>query len=215
LKSKSEPAIRPVPKLWPDSTIVCLGCGSSLTQDDVDHCRDRARMIAVKDAWQLAPWADVLYACDGKWWDHYKGVPDFNGLKIGLTVDGRWPDVHALRNTGIEGLELDPSGLRTGQNSGYQAVNLAVHLGARRILLLGYDMRRSNGKAHFYGEHPAGGYRHTASPYGLFQQCFATIVEPLQQLGIEVINCSRKTALEMFPRLSIEEALTERISRCA
>lgn len=207
MKSKTEPVIRPVPKLWPESTIICLGCGPSLSQEDIDFCRDRARVIAVKDTWRLAPWADVLYACDGKWWDFYKGVPEFHGLKFGLTVDGHWPDVNALRNTGMDGLERDPSGLRTGQNSGYQAINLAVHLGATRILLLGYDMQRVKGKAHWYGEHLGTGYQHTASPYHLFLRCFETIGEPLQQLGIEVINCSPQTALTMFPCQSIREAL--------
>jgi hypothetical protein len=215
LKSKSESVIRPVPKLWPESTIVCIGCGPSLTQEDVDYCRGRARVIAVKDAWRLASWADALYACDGKYWDFYKGVPEFTGLKFGLTVDGRWPDVQALRNTGMDGLEVDPSGLRTGQNSGYQAVNLAVHLGARRIVLVGYDMQRVKGRAHFYGEHPPGGYQHTASPYGLFQQCFATIVEPLTALGIDLVNCSRQTALTCIPQQALSDALGKQARRCA
>jgi len=33
-------------------------------------------------------------------------------------------------------------------------VNLAVQLGAARILLLGYDMRAVDGKTHWFGEHP-------------------------------------------------------------
>ena len=45
-------------------------------------------------------------------------------------------------NTGEEGLELDPTGLRNGQNSAYAAINLAVHMGARTVVLLGVDAGR-------------------------------------------------------------------------
>ena len=196
-----------VPRLWPDSTIVCLGCGPSLTQEDVLFCRDKAHVIAIKDTWHWAPWAEALYSCDGRWWDFYKGLPAFGGLKFGLTVDRQpWPNVNLLANTGIEGLELDPTGLRNGRNSGYQAINLAVHLGARRIVLLGYDMQPAKGRTHFAGADPSWSRLH--SPYPEFVRCFGTLIEPLRELGIEVFNCSRRTALEMFPRGSLEEVLT-------
>ena len=43
------------------------------------YVQGKARVIAVNDAWRLAPWADILYACDGRWWRHHKGVPEFTG----------------------------------------------------------------------------------------------------------------------------------------
>jgi hypothetical protein len=194
-----------VPKLWPGSTIVCLGGGPSLTQADVDLCRGRARVIAINDAYKLAPWADVLYACDDKWWEWHKGVKGFAGLKYSMTAKtGKWPNVQRLRNDGPHGLCLTPTGLRTGRNGGYQAINLAVHLGAARILLLGYDMERSGGKSHWFGEHPKGS---TPSPYQSFLQVFPTLVEPLKKLSIEVVNCSRRTALKTFPLRPLEAML--------
>lgn len=194
-----------VPKLWPGSTIVCLGGGPSLTQADVDLCRGRARVIAINDAYKLAPWADVLYACDDRWWDWHKGVKSFTGLKYSMTAKtGKWPNVQRLRNDGPHGLCLTPTGLRTGRNGGYQAINLAVHLGAARILLLGYDMERSGGKSHWFGEHPKGS---TPSPYQSFLQIFPSIAEPLKKLGIEVVNCSRRSALKTFPLRPLEEML--------
>jgi hypothetical protein len=196
-----------VPRLWPASTIVCIGGGPSLTPDDVTLCRNRARVIAINDAYRLAPWADVLYAADSKWWRYHKGVPSFHGLKFSLQPDAsQWPGVVVLRNTGCDGLERDPSGLKTGLNSGYQAVNLAVHLGAARILLLGYDMQAIHGtKTHWFGEHPPA--IRCGSPYAGFQAKFPLLVKPLADLGVEVVNCSRETALTCFPRLPIDHAL--------
>jgi hypothetical protein len=198
-----------IPKLWPGSTIVCVGTGPSLTQGDLASVKGRARVIAINDAVRWAPWADVLYACDGKWVNQFHGMPKFAGLKYSLTVNLKhWPTWTRLRNDGALGLCLEPSGLRTGHNSGYQAINLAVHLGARRILLLGYDMMRHSGKSHFFGEHPPGW---TPSPYPQFLRAFASLPQPLAQLGgVQVINCSRVTALKVFPQQSLEDALPAR-----
>jgi hypothetical protein len=197
-----------VPRCWPESTVVILGGGASLVVEDVDAVRGRARVIAINDAHRLAPWADVLYAADARWWRYYQGVPTFAGLKYALQVEAAiWPGVQVLRNTGECGLEPDPSGLRTGRNSGYQAMNLAVHLGARRMVLLGYDMGRQAGQpTHWFGEHPV--LIRSASPFHTFLHHFATIVEPLQQLGIEVINCSRWSRLDVFPRRPLVDVLS-------
>ena len=195
-----------VPRLWPGSTIVCLGGGPSLTQADVDYCRGRdVHVIAVNDAYRLAPWADVLYACDSKWWGWHKGVRTFAGRKYSLqAASSIWPGVQVLKNTGESGLELAPTGLKTGRNSGYQAMNLAVHLGAARILLLGYDMRCGpGGQTHWFGRHP----NQSEPPVALFLQRFPSIVAPLKALGIAVVNCSRETALTLWPCLPIDEAL--------
>src|SRR3990167_1952589 len=113
-----------VPHLWPGSTIVGMGGGPSLTPEDVDAVRDRAHVIAVNDAYRLAPWADVLYAADAKWWRWHQGVPTFPGLKYTVQPEAAvWPGVQVLQNTGERGVEIDPRGLRTGRNSGYQAMN--------------------------------------------------------------------------------------------
>ena len=135
-----------VPRSFPGETIVCLGSGPSLTADDVAYCRGRARVIAVKDAITMAPWADVLYACGldvSGWWRHMgPRLTDFAGLRYTLDrAAASWAQV--LELTGETGIETTPTGLRSGYNSGAQAINLAVHLGARTIVLLGYDCQKS------------------------------------------------------------------------
>lgn len=192
-----------VPKLWPGSTVVCLASGPSLTPADVDYCRGRARVVAVKDTVRLAPWADVLYACDEKWWRAHPETAEFPGPKYALERTLR-PDVQTLRIAGDMGLELRPSGLCTGRNSGYQAINLAVHLGAKRIVLLGYDMQPTGTQHHWFGHHP---YSKQAPPYALFLPMFATLIEPLRAIGVEVINATRSTVLEAFPKMTLAAAL--------
>jgi hypothetical protein len=98
-------------------------------------------------------------------------------------------------------LERTRTGLRTGSNSGYQAINLAVHLGAARIILLGYDMKGT----HFFGKHRDG----SVPPFQACLRLFPTLVKPLAALGIPVINATRSTALTTFPCLPLDLALAE------
>lgn len=193
-----------VPRLWPNSTVVCIGGGPSLTREDVDACRGLARVIVVNDGYRMAPWADVLYACDYRWWKWHDGVTHFAGLKYSLDPRAaRYSGVQILKHTGADGLETDPSGLRTGRNSGYQAINLAMHLGASRVLLLGYDMKRTRDKDHWFGAHPGG-----HPPLSTFVPHFEALARHQRQWPFEIVNCSRETALQGFRRQPIDEALS-------
>lgn len=195
-----------VPRLFPGSTVVCMASGPSLTADDVASCQGRARVVAVNDAVRYAPWADVLYACDRDWWHRHPETAQFAGLKFALRQPPSREDVCVLKQSGSSGLERDPGALRTGLNSGYQAINLAVHLGASRILLLGYDMQLAqNGRMHFYDKPPRRLARLTG--FANWLPMFDTLVQPLKELGIEIVNCTRRTALTCFPCRSLAETL--------
>lgn len=175
-------------------TFVCLGSGPSITQEDVDYVRGKAKVICVNDTYRLAPWADYLYACDAKWWEHHIG-------DVGRLFQG---ELFTIQSSAVNryGLQWKPDAAKPGlgkdcihhgKNSGYQAVNLAYLLGATRVLLLGYDMQKLNGQRHFFGEHPEGPMRQD-SPYTEFIEAFKTI-----DTDMEIINCSRQTALTCFP----------------
>lgn len=205
----------PVPRLWSGETVACLGGGPSLTQEDVDRLRGRIRVIAINDAWRLAPWADVLYGCDWRWWVKHRGVPDFAGLKLSLSNShghlGDYPEIRLLENTGVDGLELRRSGLRTGRNGGYQAINLAVHLGARRILLLGYDMQAAtDGRTHWFGDHAEWPTRPSVYATAMLPH-FAGLAAALHDAGIETINCTPGSALTAFPMADVETALADSV----
>jgi hypothetical protein len=156
----------------------------------------------------------VLYAADSQWWRWHSGVPGFAGLKYTLKRDAaeQFPDITCLSWTGTEGLELDPRGLRTGHHGGYQAINMAVHLGARRVGLLGYDLQPTGGLMHWFGHHRDlrdGTPMPSEFPFQLALGVFPSLFEPLRLLGVTVINCTRETALTCFKRQPIEEFLAE------
>ena len=97
---------------------------------------------------------------------------------------------------------MDPKVIHGGSNSGYQAIGLAYGaLAATDIWLLGFDMQLTDNKAHFFGDHPPE-IRNGGDP-ARFVTHFRTI-DP-KQYGIRIINCSRETALDMFPRSTIDD----------
>ncbi len=205
------PDVWAVPPMWPGATVACLGGGPSLTAHQAGLCRGRARVIAINDAYRLAPWADLLYFCDHRWWNWHRGAAayeSFAGLRV--TLDARVaveaPDVKYVHNAGREGLSVEPGHLMTGRNGGYQAINLAVQLGAKRILLLGYDMRAVDGRTHWFGDHPT---ETRPSVYeGAMLPMFETLVAPLATSGVEVVNCTPGSALATFPTSDLTDALS-------
>ncbi len=85
-------------------------------------------------------------------------------------------------------------------------VRLAAHLGAAKIILLGVDMRHGPaGETHYHGGHGVLHQEITLSQYMLPQ--FNSIIKPLAQRGIEVLNASPDSALTIWPRCSIDEGL--------
>lgn len=201
-----------LPRLCSTGTVVCLAPGPSLTTEDCDYVHGKATVIAINDAVRLAPWADVLYSSDRGWWQRNKLARDFAGIRMKVanaewkTGDAReYPldesGIVILKNTGVTGVDFMAPGIRNLQNSGGAAINVAVHLGATRILLLGYDMGLQKGRSHFIelGSRP--------SPYIRFRRLLQTMVAPLEQAGITVLNCSRHTDLEAFPRAVLREVL--------
>ena len=104
-------------------------------------------------------------------------------------------------DTKAGGLSRDPEKVHTGQNSGYAAIGLARNLGAKRILLLGYDMKVRGDKRHWFGAHPEG--LEVESCYPDFIKNFETI-DPAGY-GLEIWNVTRDTALQCFPVYDLDE----------
>jgi hypothetical protein len=142
-------------------------------------------------------------------------VANFRGRRwTHLQLEARDADQDAAaRKHGLElaygrhGDGLGDPHMHFGDNSGYQAINLAYLWGAGRIILLGYDMQHTGGKSHFFGDHPKD--LQVGSDYVDWCHKFAKLAADLAARGVEVINCSRATALDCFPRATIDEVLSE------
>ncbi len=197
-----------VPREWSGETAFLLAGGPSLRGFDAEILRGR-RVIAINNSYLLAPWADVLYYCDRQWWEDHRerALATFTGkyrVSLGTSADGTL----RLQTSGPRGLEKSPIALRSGSNSGYQAINLAVHFGVSRIVLLGYDMHTNGPETHWHAGHPRDrpGSQEEALQ-NLFLPRFKHLVEPLRAEGIEVINATPDSALKLWPFIPLEKLL--------
>jgi hypothetical protein len=189
--------------------VALFGSGPSFTLADAERCRG-AVTIALNSTILTTPWADVCFSADYHWWDARQGLPWYTGRKVGLENylgffnRTKYPDIQVYKPGRHGGLECDPERLATGLNSGYAAINYAVHCGATQIILLGYDMQATDGNHHHHVPHNEGD-PHPA--YDLCLRYFDTLQIPLLARGVVVQNASRSTAMTTFPCVSLEEAL--------
>jgi len=199
-----------VEREWVGETCAVLASGPSMTQEVANLVRDRCRTIAVNTTYKLAPWADILYAADREWWLGHPDAASFAGRKVTIFANTsaslmEFDYLDYLENGGYGLLDPRPTHLRTGKNSAYQAMHLAVHLGVKRILMCGIDMRPVNGQEHWHGDHPEG-VRKTM-PFSTWITLFNQVAPFLHARRIEVINCTPNSALHCFKRQKLEEAL--------
>lgn len=195
---------------WQGETVAILGGGPSLTPEQIDvlgNSDPDTRTIAINNAIELAPWADILYFCDDRWYEwHKEAVHAFGGMRVtleNLKLQNEI-EVRSLRDYGVAGFAPKPDGVTNGRNSGYQALHLAAWLGVKRVLLLGYDMREVNGRMHWHDEHPV------ATPANIFPgwiAAFDALAPILEARGVEVINCTPDSAVKAFKTMTLEAAL--------
>lgn len=206
-------------KLWAGQTCAILASGPSMTREVAQTVRESGcRVIAVSNQGidtngrpAMAPWADIMYASDATWWlNSRRDALEFAGRKVTIAQQCNEipntisPDVHVMSHGGVAGFDERPTHLRTGSNSGYAATHLAIHLGAARIVLCGFDMRMSNGLSHWFGDHHWRGPHRT--DYSLFLYHFRNAAKEFSRRAT-IINATPGSALTCFPAADLKEAL--------
>jgi len=197
---------------------ICVASGPSFTEQQAKLIvaareQDLARVIVVNDNWLRVPNADLLYACDGIWWDKnmVKVRKGFNPDAQLATADSMGAAFHGLQY--VELCAHKPGlckevGKVYGSNSGYHAITLAWQLGARKIFLVGFDMQRTGGKTHWFGEHAEGLWNyHPDSMIASWAKTFIKLADDLITNGAECINCTIQTALTCFKKSTLEVEL--------
>lgn len=161
-----------------------LATGPSMNQESADYVRGKCKVIAVSDAYKLAPWADVLVSHDSAWWKHHPEALNFAGEKYSYNLVG-----------GVT--QRKPLGAPASCNSGLMGMLIAKEMGATKILLLGFDMHGE----HYFGKHPEPLKNTTQRRFEDLRKQFNIWVRP------EVINCTPGSALKHFPIMELKDAI--------
>lgn len=215
-----------VPQLWPGGECFILGGGPGLHAEKdgngeykseiVDQLQGR-RVLAVNMAYRLGSWIPVLYFGDCRWldWNREK-LNNFAGLKV-TSCDRhlKKPGIQVVkRKNGPSGIARNSNEVYWNLNSGGCAINLAYHFGVKRIVLLGFDMRpaeREGGDLsynwHDYYPPKKMGPGKKHNPYPRFLRAFPKIAEDLKSLGVECVNATPGSALDVFPIVQPEEVI--------
>lgn len=199
-------------KDWSGFTTVVVATGHSLNFDQVSEVmgsRKPIKVIAVNNAYLMVGLPDVVYAGDFLFWKvHHqrikKSVGRFAELWTQDSAAAERFQIKRMKGTNREGLGQQV--IHNNGNSGMQAINLAYLWGARRILLLGFDMKLGpEGQRHFHGDHEA-----PLLQCQLFEEWMhkgKKLADGLAASGCEVINCTPGSAWRDFPMSTIDKEL--------
>ena len=186
-----------------------VGGGSSLRGFDWGRLCDR-RVVAVNRAYEVLPWAEVVYFTDGRFWEHHRAnLLDHTGRLV-TGASKKHVDhsrVENYRLTGLRGLDRTPGCLRHGNNSGHAALNLLYHFRARWIYLLGFDFCHGvDGSSHWHDGHP---HLHRERVFEKMLPHFSDIAVELKVEGICVWNANPDSRLKVFPFCTPQDALED------
>ena len=199
---------------WEGLPSIVAAPGPSLSPEVAKTCFDSGwPTLVCQDAYRLLPWAEKLYGCDERWWRTHKGT-QFAGEKWSSHGDAKGNNdkrtvaeeynINLVRGCSAndKGFSTDPDHIHYGDNSGYQAINLAVLLGSPYIVLVGLNMSRPGGKAHFFGDHPEG-----LTDQKTYEMWVPHFDRAARDCPATIINATPDSAIESFPVMKLEDAL--------
>jgi hypothetical protein len=185
--------------LWRGERCFILGGGASLTAEIAERVRGHGKTIVLNSTARIAPWADALFFHDYPWFrDHRPVVDTFAGMVITSSERAvkykTWYEKTWARPPIVQAKPL---------SSGHHAVDIAVALGCKSIVLLGYDCRLVDGRSHNHGDYNDGKGR----AYPVFLPMWKEYPARVAAAGVTVLNATPGSAIEVFPTVSLDEVL--------
>lgn len=187
---------------------VCIGSGPSLTDEDIEFCRRRGWKLATcNSTFHRVPDCSLFHAMDLGWWQHhsaelestvspecliYTGCPELARENKRLIPVSYTPDAGFSMTDGL---------VKSGKLTGLQLIQIVGWQRPDVILLLGYDNQITDGRAH---EHSR--YNQQANPSKALAGALDDYEALARQSPYPIINCSRQSAIQAFPRMTIEDA---------
>jgi hypothetical protein len=194
---------------WKGQDAFVIGGGSSLKDFLWDKLKGK-NTVGCNDAFRLG--AEVVRVCifgDASWFHRTKWeLEKFRGRVISCApslIHLHLPWLYQMSRV-RDGLQQSGSVLAWNYSTGAAAINLVVMLGAVRIFLLGFDMKRGeDGKSHW---HPHRVTQTEEVAFSRFQKGFKCLASSLASLraDVQVFNVTDGTSkLTVFPAKSFAE----------
>lgn len=190
--------------MFDDRPVFLVGGGASLRGFNF-RTLSRRQTIAINLAHHPVPWASVLFFADDNFFEEHREPHGWHFWKVKdveriVTTAPACAGMAPGERSRVE--YVDPLSLRIRDgrrwqnvhqmNSGAQAIALARKLGARTIVLLGFD----NAPGHWAEGEP---YMHPRQPGPEAFERYAEDFEKLARFDLGVVNATPGSALTCFP----------------
>jgi len=236
-----------VPRIWEGGDVWIIGGGPSVTKqfdipDNVvqdvmkgisppsiyspymQKLHDK-HVIGINVAYLIGDWMDMVFFGDNKFFMiHRERLAQWPGLKVschGSAEDYNWVKFLPRDTAHGRGISDNPKTVAWNANSGASAISVAANAGAKRIILLGFDMNTNGtGDQHWHTLYKkgmpvagvvAGNKRDPKMnlPFHRHLIGFPQIAKDAQRRGIQIINASPDSAIQEFPKYTVKQLLDE------
>jgi hypothetical protein len=194
-----------------NKTVLILGGGPSLL-DLIDTIEAKLPLgpdyaiITINEAIYLSLYSDILFFRDLSWFFGNRNIVDiWNGTVISSTPSSFYPKkVKVIKTTHCEDFLISGGTIKYGRTSGHLAVSLAINMGAKRCVLVGFDCRIVDGRSHFHDKPSnACGVLYKSD----FLPAWNGWGEATRRVGVEVWNATPNSAILEFPYRPLSEIL--------
>jgi hypothetical protein len=224
-----------VPRIWEGGDVWIIGGGPSLTKQfnipDVvvksvlsgvspasvyspymSYLHDK-HCIGINMSYKIGTWIDMVFFGDNNFFfQNMDELAKFPGLKISChsqVEPYKWVK-YLPKDARGRGISDNPKMVCWNNNSGAAAISVAVNAGARRVFLLGFDMKiGEKNMQHWHDYYKKGECtdlrRIQKLPFDRHLRGFAAIKADAKKMGVEIFNCSPESTIPEFPKISIEE----------
>jgi len=235
-----------IPRIWAGADVWIIGGGASIVSEfDIPQNIEKAvrqgdeklsafspylhpihnkHIIGVNMAFQLGAFVDILFLGDFSFFNqNRKDISQFRGLKASCHKrfagkEFKDENVYHYGRIRDDGLSMKKGKVVWHGNSGAASINLASHLGAKRIFLLGFDMDLSSeGFQHWHNAYTLPGeagrkkkikkIKKKRLPFSRHLTGFPSIKKAANRLEIEILNVSPNSKIEVFEKITLKEAL--------
>lgn len=175
-------------------------------------------VIGINVAYKIGDWLDFVFFGDHSFFLREKvGLAAFKGIKVSSAPQcDKYPWVKYVGRdmSHTRGISPNPSMVSWNGNSGAASISLAAHLGAKRIILLGFDMKLGNGNTqHWHDLYNRKEYlgqpdrKKVHLPFDRHILGFSDIARDAKRMGITILNACPDSAINDFPKITVKEAL--------
>lgn len=228
-----------VPNMWEGGECWILGGGSSMPrefgipEDIIQAVMNKQsplsvyspylspihgkHVIGINVAYKIGTWMDMVFFGDSSFYEiHRQELSHYPKLKVSCA-----PKVETTfmndgikflkKDSKIQGISTNPRTVAWNKNSGAAAISVAANAGAKRIILLGFDMTlNEGGEQHWHQEYKVKQTKTsltTKQTFTIHMQGFNAISRDAKQRGIEIINASPNSKIQQFEKVSVKELL--------